>query len=279
MHRGPANARLRTGVFAAFTAAAVMGMQALPRIPQDPAYHRFADTRRLLGVPNAGDVLSNLALAAVGVWGLAFLLRRPDAFVDRRERVPHLVLFAGVTLASAGSAYYHLAPDNARLVWDRLPMTLGFMGLLAALISERVSVRLGLGLLPPLLLAGLGSVAWWHVTETAGAGDLRPYLLVQAYPFAALLLLLALFPARYTRGTDLVVAMAFYALAKLAENGDAAIFGLGGMVSGHTLKHLLAAAGAFWLLRMLRLRAPAPAPAAGWTQGAASSARRSAARE
>jgi hypothetical protein len=37
------------------------------------------------------------------------------------------VLFAGVTLSSLGSSYFHLAPDNARLMWDRLPMTIAFI--------------------------------------------------------------------------------------------------------------------------------------------------------
>ena len=34
------------------------------------------------------------------------------------------------------------------------------------------------------------------------------------------------------------------------------IYALGGIVSGHTLKHLLAAASVWWLLRMLQLRVP-----------------------
>ncbi|MBI2527918.1 MAG: alkaline phytoceramidase [Candidatus Rokubacteria bacterium] len=230
-----------------------------PRFGQDPSYHAFADVRTLLGVPNAFDVLSNLAFAAVGIAALLFLARRSDAFVDRRERLPWLVLFLGVALTGVGSAWYHLAPDNARLVWDRLPMTLGFMGLLAALLAERVSVRLGLALLPVLLVAGLTSVVYWHVTEMAGRGDLRPYYLVQVYPLLAIPLLLAVFPARYTGAANLVVALAFYLAAKVAESYDAAIYGFGGLVSGHTLKHLLAAVGAWWLLRMLRHRALLPA--------------------
>ena len=251
----------RASLFALVTVVVGVWTALRPRFGQDPSYHRFADTRPLLGVPNASDVLSNLAFAAVGIAALLFLARRPDAFVDRRERLPWVVLFVGVALTSVGSAWYHLAPDNARLVWDRLPMTLAFMGLFAALLVERVSLRLGLALLPALLLAGLTSVAYWHVTETAGRGDLRPYFLVQFYPLLAIPLLLAVFPARYTGATNLVVALAFYLAAKVVESYDAAIYGLGGLVSGHTLKHLLAAAGAWWLLRMLRHRARVPAEA------------------
>lgn len=252
---------IRAGLFALVTVIVVVWAALRPRFGQDPSYHSFADTRLLLGVPNAFDVLSNLAFAAVGIAALLFLRGRPDAFVDRRERLPWLVLFVGVALTGVGSAWYHLAPDDARLVWDRLPMTLGFMGLFAALLAERVSVRMGLVLLPALLAAGLTSVVYWYVTETAGRGDLRPYYLVQFYPLLAIPLLLAVFPPRYTGAANLVVALAFYLAAKVAESYDAAIYGVAGFVSGHTLKHLLAAVGAWWLLRMLRRRAPVPGQA------------------
>src|SRR2546427_1487 len=146
----------RAWLFALVTIIVVLRAALQPRFGQDPSYHCFADARPLLGVPNAFDVLSNVAFAAVGIAALLFLGRRPDAFVDRRERLPWLVLFAGVALTSVGSAWYHLAPDNARLVWDRLPMTLGFMGLFAALLAERVSVRFGLALQPLLAAMAAG---------------------------------------------------------------------------------------------------------------------------
>src|SRR5205085_798854 len=119
-----------------------------------------------------------------------------------------------------------------------------------------VGVRAGLALLGPLMALGLGSVFYWTLT-----GDLRPYYLVQGYPLVAIPLLLALFPARYTRGTDLLIGVAWYAAAKLCEKYDREVYNLlGQAISGHTLKHLLSAGGAFWVYRMLRLRRPvAPA--------------------
>jgi hypothetical protein len=230
------------------------------RIAQDPDYHRFADGRVLLSVPNAMDVLSSAAFVVAGGAGIGVAAQRAR-FVDARERWPWLVLFAGVALTGAGSAWYHLEPTTASLAWDRLPMTIGFMGLLCAAIADRVSVRWGSWLLAPLVLAGAASVGFWVATEARGAGDLRPYLLVQALPLATLPVLVAFGPARYTRGADLLAALAWYAAAKGAEALDAPIFAALGVVSGHTLKHLLAAAGVLWLARMLALRRPRDATA------------------
>jgi len=155
----------------------------------------------------------------------------------------------GLLLTSFGSSYYHLAPDNARLVWDRLPMTLVFMPLAAAMIAERISRKAGLWLLPVLTAFGAGSVWQWYASESRGAGDLRMYAAVQAYALLVLLLALLL-PARYTRSADLGWVAGFYLLGKVLETADRQVFLLTGRtVSGHTLKHLAAAAAGYWMLR------------------------------
>jgi hypothetical protein len=177
-------------------------------------------------------------------------------FPDPRERWPYLVIAFGILLTAFGSAYYHLAPDNARLVWDRLPMTIVFMSLVAAMIAERISVRVGLWLLPPLLLIGIASVWQWHLSELRGAGDLRFYAAVQVYGVLVPLLVLLL-PARYTRTSDLAIVAGWYILAKVLETFDKQIFAATGhIVSGHTLKHLAAAMAAYWILRMVQKRRP-----------------------
>src|ERR1700761_2523775 len=232
----------------------------LPRIPQPQSYHAFADQRAFLGIRNFGDVVSNVPFAIVGLRGLIYLLRlKPEElslrFVDRRERLPYAIVFAGLILTAFGSSWYHLHPDNARLVWDRLPMTIVFMSLIAALIMERINLRAGLWLLPVLLLIGMSSVFQWYWSEVHGVGDLRFYATVQAYSVMFLLLVL-LCPARYTRGSDLVVVAGFYVLAKLLETFDKTVFGWGHIVSGHTLKHLAAAMAGYWILRMLQNRRP-----------------------
>ena len=248
-------------IVAAVSAMAVVVVALFPRIAQDPAYHRFADGRTMWGVANALNVLSNAPFAAVGLIGLALVLRgwgQADGhFLETGERWPYAIFFAGVTVTCFGSSYYHLAPDNARLVWDRLPMTLGFMSLFTAMIGERINVSVGIKLLAPLNLVGLLSVVYWHWSEMQGAGDLRPYIAVQFFPLLAIPLMLILFPARYTRTGDIWIAVGWYGAAKLLEQLDTQIYrATGGVVSGHSLKHVAAAAAAWWVVRMIARRVP-----------------------
>jgi hypothetical protein len=241
----------------ALAAAAVLSaavLVALPRIPQEASYHQFADTRVILGIPNGWNVLSNLAFAVVGLAGIAVLVTRGRALRDPRERWPWMVLFAAVAFTSLGSAWYHLAPSNASLVWDRLPMAVGFMALLSALITERIDARLGLWLLVPLVLLGLAGVLSWNASEGAGAGDLRLYVFVQFFPLVAIPLILALTPRTYGDSWVYLAALGLYALSKLAEVGDSAIDSLGGIVSGHTLKHLIAAGAVAVLVWAMAVR-------------------------
>ncbi len=233
----------------------------LPPMPQPLSYHQFADQRSWLGIPNFLNVISNLPFAIVGIIGLAYLRRKSDSpahtFIDRRERWPYIGVFAGLLLTAFGSAYYHWSTGNAPLVWDRLPMTVVFGSLLAALTVERISLRAGLQLLPWLIAFSAASVLQWYWDELHGHGDLRVYAAVQIYSALALLLALLL-PPRYTRSSDFAVVFGFYLMAKTFETADRVIFSMGHIVSGHTLKHLAAAAAGYWILRMLQLREPYP---------------------
>jgi hypothetical protein len=235
----------------------------LPYWPQDQSYHAFADDRELLGVPNCLNVLSNAPFVAVGTLGWLFLLRQsrpfPDgAFLSPRERTPYFVFFSGLVLTGFGSAYYHLDPDNDRLVWDRLPIAVSFMSFFAAMIGERVSPRTGRYLLVPLLLFGAGGVLNWYWGEQARAGNLTVYIVVQFFPVVAIPWMTWLFPTTYTRTADIWQTLGWYMLAKVFELHafDHGIYDLGHLVSGHTLKHLAAALGAYWILRMLGKRRP-----------------------
>jgi hypothetical protein len=249
----------RAGIWPFVALVLVVGIAALltPRTDLPPSYHHFADQRSWLGIANFGDVGSNITFLLSGLWGLVFLSGKSSLsqFVDVGERWPYLVVFLGMLLTAFGSAYYHLAPDNDRLVWDRLPMTVVFMSLVAALIAERVNLKLGLWLLPILTTVGLGSVIHWHWTVRQGTGDLRFYGAMQLYAVLALFVV-SFLPPRYTRGSDLLVVAGLYALAKICEAADQQIFALGHVVSGHTLKHLASGIAGFWILRMLQKRQP-----------------------
>jgi hypothetical protein len=233
--------------------AAVVGAFALDPVPQDPAYHAFADARKLAGVANAWNVLTNLPFLAVGAWGFAVLRLVPDEL-----RAHYRVLCVGVIFVAFGSAYYHLEPSTWTLVWDRLPMTVAFMALFSAVIADRISWLVGRGLLWPSVALGIASIAWWIHSELAGAGDLRAYGVVQFLPMLLIPLLLLLRQGQWLRAPWLWAGLAAYLGAKLAEHFDSVIIMGMGWASGHSLKHLLAALASWWVLLAFQ-RSPARA--------------------
>jgi hypothetical protein len=220
----------------------------LPPLPQPPAYHAFADRRTAWGLANAWNVLSNVPFAAIGVCGLARAWRARDA------RASWLVTFAGITAVSAGSAWYHWDPSDAALAWDRWPMSVGFMGLLTALVARALGAGWERRLLGPAVVVGIASVAWWRLT-----GDLRPYVWVQFAPLLVLLWIAAYLEPDASKRRALGAALGLYALAKACELGDAGIFvATGGVVGGHALKHLAAAAACLALTRLIEPGVPRP---------------------
>ncbi len=225
-------------------AAAIGGLLLVDPIPQNPDYHRFADARRLFGVPNFWNVASNLPFLFAGGLGLLQVRRIASADLATHYRV----FSAAIALIALGSAWFHLSPSTPTLVWDRLPMTVAFMSLLSAVIADRISWVVGRALLWPLVVVGIASIAWWLRTETAGAGDLRPYALVQFLPMLLIPLMLLMWRGEGLSSRWLWMAFGAYALAKVAEQLDAPIFAAIGM-SGHALKHLLAALAAWWIVR------------------------------
>ena len=243
---------LLTVLTATFALAAIL----LPAIPQPLSYHAFADCRAFWAIPNFFNVVSNLPFLIGGALGLHLIWKGGGRFIDAREQLPYLVFFLGALLTCLGSAYYHAAPDNPRLVWDRLPMTLGFAGLVAASIAERVDLKLGLRSLWPLLLLGVVTVIYWYATERNGAGNLVPYAAYQAWSILVIVLLLVAWPARrYTHGGLLAWAAGWYGLAKVFETFDLQVFRLlGGVLSGHTIKHVLASFAVFAIVRQLHVR-------------------------
>jgi hypothetical protein len=221
-------------------------MLSRPPFGQNPQYHNFADRRALFGIPNFLDVASNLAFLIVGTVGLTICMRHRLG----KMRSAWIVLFAGVTLVSIGSAYYHLHTNSMTLVWDRLPMTIALMGLFVAVFGEYISPRLGVFLLGPALLLGFASVVYWHWSD-----DLRLYIWVQLISLLIIPVVMVLYRTRYSHQWLLLAALGLYGLAKIFEVFDAEIFSFSrGLVSGHTIKHLLSALGCLTIVWMLQKR-------------------------
>jgi hypothetical protein len=242
----------REGLLALVSIVAILATMFVPPIPQDPAYHAFVDTRTIAGVPNFWNVFSNIGYIIVGIYGLTLLKRLPS-----RQLLPGYVTFCvAVALVAFGSGWYHYTPSNASLVWDRLPMSIGFMALVSLILGERVSWKLARTLLWPLVLIGMASVFYWAWTEEQGAGDLRPYALVQFLPILLMPLLLLLFPGSKRTAMWLWYTFAGYVLAKIAEQLDGPIYDVLGL-SGHSIKHFVSSiAVLFAVFAMLEMKAP-----------------------
>lgn len=222
--------------------------------PQPQSYYQFADTRTIFGVANFWNVISNATFLLPGFLGLKFLRSASPGCLLEGTRSIYLILYAGIVLTAAGSAWFHLAPNDDTLVWDRLPMTIVFMSLTAAVVAEFVSVPLGRRLFLPLIAIGAGSVFYWAYTESLGHGDLRLYGLVQFLPVLLVPTIAISYHSAFDRHRYLFVMFAIYAVAKIFEHFDHEIFAFGQLLSGHTLKHIVAALVPFALLHGIRDR-------------------------
>jgi hypothetical protein len=227
----------------------------LPEFAQPQSFHDYADQRMWLGLPHAADVLSNLPFLVVGGLGLRFVWLEAEASrrasADDYSPWPYLLLFFGVLLTTFGSAWYHLHPGDATLVWDRLPMALGFAGLVAGTLGDRAPRRAAL-LTLLFAISGAGTVLYWHATA-----NLVAYLTMQAFFILAALIATAWIPSRYTLVKRVYWAAGAYAVALILERLDHLVFQwTGGLISGHTLKHLTAGAAVLIVYRMLRDRKP-----------------------
>lgn len=236
------------------TTALIVTTYFLPNMPQDMQYHNFADSRAFLLIPNFTNVLSNIFFVLVGVYGLR-LSSNPKYFVDDLEKYPFIVLFAGLVFTGFGSAYYHWNPNNLTLFWDRASMTIVASGFTAVFLGDRISPKFGLFLLWPLVVVGIASVVYWELSEVTHHGDLRFYYFVSYYPIILLPFFLLFYPSRYTGNYYLIEAVLLYALAKITETFDKQIFTFThNTISGHTIKHLLAAAAIYAFARYLKYR-------------------------
>ncbi len=244
---------------AALAATIVIAAIAYGPIAQFADYHDFADQATRLGVPHFADVASNLGFALVAIWGWIRLAPRASSPSLRHGWPGHRLFLIGLLLTAIGSAYYHLAPDNARLVWDRIPIALSCAGLIAGVYGDTHERDSG-ALTAWLAVAAVASVLWWYWGERSGTGDLRPYLLFQALPIVLIPAWQWLHRSARAERAGFAAAIALYAIAKLAEVKDHALAAALGGLSGHTLKHLLASLAAALIVASLCRRAARQTP-------------------
>ncbi|MCF6252264.1 MAG: ceramidase [Methylococcaceae bacterium] len=222
-------------------------------IPQDPKYHNFADQRQLIGIPHFWNVISNMPFIIVSFLAVINLLKGGILKFTPALFSCYFIFFLAIGAVGIGSAFYHLQPSNKTLLWDRLPMTIAFMAFMAIVIGEYISEKIALKFLLPLIFIGVISAIYWHFTEQAGHGDLRPYALVQFLPMLIIPMILVMFKARYTHNRYLWAMLLTYLMAKIFETFDGQIFSMISL-SGHTIKHIVAALGPYLFFHALKKR-------------------------
>ncbi|RGE41107.1 hypothetical protein DZC30_19230 [Comamonas testosteroni] len=222
----------------------------LPGMAQPPHYHAFADQRGWAGLPHAADVLSNLGFVLGGIAGLLALWRADVCRVCGTARALCALFFIGLLCTSVGSSFYHWAPHNASLVWDRLGMSVAFAGLLGLAVQTRIDdISARVATVVMLLAAPLSVLVWAQTT------NVLPWVLVQGGGMLIILWLTFVAPRRNALPVELGWVMGMYAVAKLLEMSDSDVFDVTGhTISGHSFKHWVAAAAALPVIRALHLR-------------------------
>ena len=210
-----------------------------PFVGQPADYHAFADQRMLAGIPFTMDVLSNLAFAAWSMAGLWFLW--PSLRVGTSQHWLALLFFAGLLVTAACSTWYHWHPDNAGLLVDRCGMVLAFAGLLGLAAAGRISLRAGVWLVVTVLLFGPLTVWLWFVS-----GNALPWGVLQAGGMALIVWFAWLAPLEGALKVRWGVVILIYVAAKVLEVADHGIYELTGhLISGHSLKHIVASCAAW----------------------------------
>lgn len=254
---------MKTKLLLAFAAMLIASAFLIDPVSQDLAYHQFADARTLFSIANFWNVVSNVPFLIVGGAGLWFLrIRDREGIVDSLYPA-YIVFFVGVFLTGIGSSWYHVIPNNSTLVWDRLPMTIAFMALFTIVIGEHVYDKGARRLLIPLLIMGAASVFYWQYTESTGEGDLRPYVLVQFLPLVLIPFILLAYRSHFFSKRIYWGMILLYAISKLLEYFDYSIFETGVLLSGHSIKHVVAAAAPALFLYGIVNRRPAMAANSG----------------
>jgi len=243
-----ANHKLKLGSLLLVIAMGIIFVFCMDAIPQDPCYHLFADSRDLLSVPNFWNVVSNIPFLIIGFFGMYFSIQKKQNRIHFKLLRNNFVFFLGIFFTGIGSAYYHFHPTSQTLVWDRLPMTISFMAFFSIIIGEFICVRSGASILMPLIAIGLLSIIYWQITASKGQGDLRFYALVQFLPLLLIPFILLMFKANGEIKIYVWLILLMYLMAKFFEATDVFVFDRTNFISGHSIKHIIAAVGPFIFL-------------------------------
>lgn len=210
-------------------------------LAQDQAYHNFVDKHSFIGIPNFHNVMSNLPFVLVAILGFIDMKKYPGKYTFSWG-----VFFTGVLLVAPGSAYYHWNPNDATLVWDRIPMTIGFMGLVASIFVDVFKIKNEKAFTFGLLALGVYTVIHWAIF-----GDLRIYAWLQGTTILVMFYMGLAYKESHLSMPHLLGSVAFYVAAKMTESNDVPIFE-SLSYSGHSIKHLLAAVAVMLLVLMKR---------------------------
>ncbi len=244
----------KTLIFLGIPVLSVLVLIFIGPISQDIGYHDFADKREMLGVFNFNDVISNVLFLLFGVWGL---MNFPKKQIFQPIRIHYFIFCLGVVLTGLGSAFYHLNPNNTTLVWDRVPMTIAFMSFFSATVVDYINIDMGRKILIPALIFGIASVLYWHITEGTGQGDLRPYAIVQFLPMILIPLMIVMYEPESIQERFIIWGLVLYGLSKIFEALDKYMFYVSSeIISGHSVKHVFAAIGSFFIMKMFFISFP-----------------------
>ncbi|MDQ3842878.1 MAG: alkaline phytoceramidase [Bacteroidota bacterium] len=234
-----------------FSVLRILALLLIGPVPQDLQYHLFADQRRIWGIPNFLNVVTNLPFLFVGLWGLLAIKKAEE----KQLKFIGSTLFTGFLLLTFGSGYYHLWPNNETLVYDRIPIAVIILSFFAFIIYDRVDSKKGFTAFILLNLLGILSVIYWIGSEHIGRGDLRWYGMAQFFPLIAIPLVMFLYKSAFNPWKEILLIYLFFGLAKFTETFDKEIYHwLGTTISGHSLKHLLMAAAGYMIVLLMRLR-------------------------
>jgi hypothetical protein len=213
---------------------------------QPADYHHFADTRLICGVRNGADVLSNLAILAAGLVNLSWCWRHRAS--DAVQMPGMMTASLGFVMAAAGSAVYHFRPTDATLVWDRLPMTIIFAGVLAMLYTSVTGRRFLWSQMASLVAAAMLTALVWALF-----GELWPYALLQYGGLAAVVGFT--YSRKVANASGWWALICCYGVAKLFETIDASVWiATDHVLAGHALKHIACGAAGFALLGIVKQR-------------------------